>query len=210
MESLRECITIGNGPSLRNIPSSFLKSRPTIGVNYFPYYPHYHGGHTLDYWVCWDSNTLEANIPLLDGVHKFIPTRLSTDYRNFGFDTKEVTFWCNYAPMDGMGFDELYGVLYQNSLHAAWHIAEILEFNRILVVGYDCTVGIGEQGVGPDGKSNIPHFYDPDKPYVRARRQDELSGVIHTALKSKGIELINLSVPSMCTTLPREDWRAYA
>jgi len=65
-------LVIANGDGLLNIPISFLRKFPSIGMNHIAWYSDVLEGFMPNYWVALDDVPLE-NIPKLNGVTKFIP-----------------------------------------------------------------------------------------------------------------------------------------
>lgn len=199
-------LVIANGSSLLDVPVSFLKKYPTIGMNHIAWYSSVLEGFLPNYWVAVDKPPLE-NIPRLNGVTKLLPHYFKEEIQ----DTDEVTFFKFSDRIKGMPYSYKgyvsYGTTTMAAIHLAWHMGA----PNILVVGFNCTRAKNTlQRPAIAGINGSPHFYDPDREELFHPDWNKQAGFMRTFCEDNGSRIINLSNPTQCTALPEEDWRDWA
>jgi hypothetical protein len=202
-----EVIIVGNGTGLKNIPFAFLESRPCFVMNYFNYWVPF---LKPDYWLVLDPLCFGAAEYTEDTV-KFVKAHHQEVFGGI-FDEKLV-FYKMMEKIPGFIWTKDWGLKYSSTAHAALHLAEYMGVGTALMVGIDCTYGMGlYQDLGEDfkGLSRIPHFYDSRKHFSGyADQWDEHFGFFYKWASQRGMEVVNLSIPTRCTTLPRGDYQNY-
>ena len=204
-----ECIVIGNAPSLKNMPVSFLRSRPSMGMNYAAWYKEKMDNFESTYWAALDCGCFE-NIPRLDPeVPAFIPERFKNHILDNGWDRETNIYYALKDKIPGLGYTK--GTRYSSTLIAGIHImASVMGFKLILVVGFNCERPEATQGFGI-GKTSAPHWYDDDgKKGAYQLSWDTQVQWLQKFLEPQGVEILNLSTETMSINLPRADWRDYA
>ena len=210
-----EIVCVGSGPSLMNIPPSFLMQRTNIGVNFLPWWMPF---LELDYWIGLDSVPLEnLRVPRLRGVPKLVATRQKEYVEKQGYPLDDVVWFEMEEKIKGMPFRKGGGgIAYSTSLASAAHAADWMGAQTILLVGFDCTVGErnkdGVGGVGPvtgPGITRVPHFFDKAKAHGYKKKWEDQMLSLYAHFYKKGVRMVNLSRPTAARRLPNEDWRDY-
>lgn len=212
-----EMIVICNGSGLKNIPFAFLESRPSFAINFFPYWVPW---IKPTYWSVTDPRCFEViSHEALRGVPKFVPeyTLLFGEDENpekaEGYDAvkDEVVYYQYHEDIPrilnvkrGKGTGLRFGTTAIACAHHCWYMGA----SAVLLVGFDCTLGLVEyEG---EGLSKIPHFYDArNHKGEYAESWDKDFGSYATWASENGMEVVNLSVPTMSTTLIRSDLRGW-
>lgn len=198
-----EMIVVGCGPSLKNIPLGFLESRINIGVNllrqHIPWL-------ALDYWLALDQTTVSEYdvLPSVEGILKFIPHGFQNWFEKMGHWNDEFVSLALLDEVEGAPYSKDYGVAYSSSLPAAAQLAIEMGARRVFVTGFDCV----RKGDSP-GHYNLPHFYNAEIPGVYEESWDIQFGALHRHAENLGVEIINLSNPTMSRMLPKDDYRNY-
>lgn len=200
-------LVIANGSSLLDVPVSFLKKYPTIGMNHIAWYSPVLDGFMPDYWVALDIPPLE-NIPHLNGTTKLLPHYLKDESEE---DLSDAVFFKFPDRIPGLPYSHEGYVSYGTTTIAAIHLAWYMGAPNVLVVGFDCTRAKNpQQRPAKAGINGAPHFYDPDNEWLFHPNWNKQAGYIREFCEENGSRIINLSNPTQCTTLPEEDWRDWA
>lgn len=202
---------MGNGPSINQYPADFLKMKPSVAVNYFPWY---HKHVTPDFWTCWDTSPLLDMLPvaLMRGIKCIVNPKDLNYFQKKKIEVPKCYFWKNMEQHRGFGFQQTHGVTYTSSIHWACHIALfLLGFTTLYVLGFDCTTGTGSyQGKGIGA---VPHFYDlKEGEQVRYQAkwdQQFQEMILKYKEENRGWTIINLSTGSRAKLFPAEDWRPH-
>jgi hypothetical protein len=199
-------LVIANGSSLLDVPISFLRKYPTIGMNHIAWYKPILEGFLPTYWVALDKVPLE-NLPYLSGVTKFIPQYFEEDLG----ETEEVVYFKFVERVAGMPYSHEKFVDYGTTTLAAVHLAWYMGAPNILLVGFNCTRAKNPtRKPAIEGINGAPHFYDPHQEELFHPVWDKQAKAMRIYCENNGSRLINLSNPTQCTTLPEEDWRDWA
>jgi hypothetical protein len=205
-----EMIVICNGNGLKNIPFAFLESRPNFAINFFT---HWTPWLKIDYWAGTDARVFEMiEHETLKGIPKFLPAYIQLKEDEVPEENDEIVY---YKFTDRIpGFVNVtrghgLGLRYSTTAIACAHLAHYMGSPRVFVVGFDCTLGL--LVYEHHGLSQMPHYYDRrDHPSEHATAWDRQFGFFNDWLDGR-MEIINLSTPTMCETLPRADvfdfWR---
>lgn len=203
IHSGEEMLIIGAGPSLRNIPPAFLESRRSVTVNLVPaWYPFLH----FDYWVALDKHTVDPEIynavpSLSERTFKFVPRR----YRNW--IEQKTDFWdeswveLRLPEVPGVPWSKDYGAAFSSSLPAGAELAILMGAQRVLVVGFDCT-----RRNSAVTHYQLPHFYGADLPGEYEESWDRQFGRLRDWADDQGVEILNLSEPTVSRYLRRAHW----
>lgn len=180
-------IVAGNGPSISNVPDEFLKKYPLFCVNRWP--SAHHLGAT--YWTAWDTWSLVENLPMAQSKNMtvFLNKRIWEYYRNtFDIRDDSIVWYTTTGPI-GVPVNPKTGAVFIGTTHAAVWLSYLMGYKKILLVGFNCTIGI-------DPIHNNPHFYDEDKLAVYAEDWDMQMAAIATWLDDNDVDLVNLTDPT--------------
>lgn len=201
-----EVICIGNGPSLDGIPISFLRSRPSFGLNYLPAYSNLLDGFMPTYWLALDRVPLEVIPSLSQQIPKFVPHRQRKTIEAEGITAK-------YANIIGFNMSDMKhpgGMGYGTSLLAAAHIAGVhMGASTILLVGFDCAKAKKSKKPHDTGKTGCPHFYDADHEPKEMNGWCNMFSILDKYLNKTGQGIINLSNPTFCKSLTQRSVLQY-
>jgi hypothetical protein len=227
-----DMIIVGNGLSLLNIPVDFLNSLSSIGLNYGPWYtetladgsPSPLKGWVPTYWHALDPPCFLAIDRLLETTYAFVSEKDETDpeyLKRVGLENF-IPFRC-YDQVEGIGNTDGLGPTYSTSLLTAIHIGKHMGVRRFLTVGFDGTFAkqgttrVGDWKDNP-GLNRIPHWYngeavkynpdDPDEIY-KHEAYDEQAGECLEYMQQFEKEIINLSMPTLITTLPAGNYEKF-
>lgn len=209
-----EIIVVCNGPGLKNIPFAFLESRTNFTINFFAYWVPF---IKPDYWIVLDPLCYGA-AEYVNGTVKFIKEHAAPEFKGgcierFGeFDDKDTVFYQMRDRIPGFVFTEDWGLKYSTSAIAAAHLAQYMGASKVLLVGFDCTYGIGLYSDIDNfkGLSRIPHFYDHRHHFSGySGMWDEHFRDFAEWSKEQGTEVLNLSIPTKSKYLERGDYREY-
>ncbi len=201
-------IVIGNGPSLNDIPVSFLQRYPSFGTNRI-YLLH---GFTPTYYVCVTPLVVEQYAPEIWGVQckqKFITEKRSAMVRG-SLPLYSSNVPC-FSRTPNVFVYEGYTVTYVCLQLAFW-----MGFKTVLLVGVDHAYQFQGQPNeehrldGPDvnhfssgyfsgARWNNPDLSQSERAYKMAR----------TVFESAGRGIINCSTRTALDVFPRADWKAY-
>jgi hypothetical protein len=196
-------ICMGSGPSLLNVPVEFLRSMPTVGINFGPYYSDLLDGFIPQYWVALDTNPMVMLDHLPDEVIKFIPNRQEKRIRANG-----LRLWnCVFIEIAAMPRPE--GTGYSTTMVAAVQLALYLGAPNALVVGFDCTTGQKSDALPEPGKTGTAHFYDPDRGAKYMPGWDSNLGKFAEWAKAMGKGVWNLSNPTMSRYVPKSTYQEW-
>lgn len=187
------CVVIGNGPSLNDIPNSFLEKYPSFGCNFI----HMREGFTPTYYVTGDWRVIQEQgaqiAERFSEIPKFVPTPGSMDR----WKPRGVCRFKRSGVKIGLG-SPVAGMSYKTVVHIAVQLAIFMGFTTILVVGID-------------GGDQQDHFYGID-PKIRAnegRVRGWEEGYSELMFRFPSVKILNVSERSTLTALPRGDWRDY-
>lgn len=227
-----DMIIVGNGPSLLNIPVGFLNSLPSIGINYGPWYsetladgtPSPFRGWVPTYWHALDPHCFLVIDRLPETVYAFVSEKDEQDpeyLKRVGL-ANFIHYRC-FDQVEGVGNTSGLGPSYSTSLLSATHVAHHMGVRRFLYVGFDGTFAkegttrVGDWKDNP-GVNRIPHWYNgdavkynPDDPseIFKHEAYDEQAGECLKFMQRFGKEIINLSMPTLCTTLPAGNYEKF-
>jgi len=202
-------LVIANGSSLLDVPVSFLRKYPSIGMNHIAWYSPLLDGFLPNYWVALDIPPLE-NIPHLNGVTKLLPHYLEEEIEG---DLDNGVFFKFSDEIPGMPYSHRDGgyVSYSTTTLGAIHLAWYMGAPNIIIVGFNCTLAKNPTfRPAIAGINGAPHFYDPDQEELFHPNWNKGAGLMLDFCEKNGSRLVNLSNPTQCTTLPEEDWREWA
>lgn len=202
-----EVIIVGNGPGLKNIPFAFIESRPCFVMNFFSAWVPF---LKPDYWLVLDPLCFNGAEYTEDTI-KFVKEHHKPNFMDYADD--KTVFYQMRDKISGFPWTNDWGLKYSSTAHAALHLAQYMGSPKALLVGVDCTYGMGmyeDLGENFKGISRIPHFYDPRYHFSGyADQWDEDFGKFVAWATPKGMEVVNLSIPTMSKRLPRGDYRDY-
>lgn len=205
------CVVIGNGPSLRDIPVSFLRKYSTFGTNRI----YLLDGFVPTYYACVNPLVIEQfqkdirEIPAqakfitdTDGWHKQIPGALklhSARIPAFSYNPEERIY---------EGFTVTFVCL---------QLAFYMGFKQVLLVGVDHSF----QYQGDPNEERVMQGADPNHfsaDYFQGARWNNPDLMRSAAAYSQAQviyslaerEIINCSTHTELTVFPCEDWRKYA
>jgi hypothetical protein len=217
-----DMIIVGNGPSLLNIPVEFLISLPSIGLNYGPWYtdiladgsPSPFKGWVPTYWHGLDPHCFQVIDIMPPTVYAFLSEKDEKDPEYLKrVDTPNFIHYRCYDQVRTVGNTDGLGPTYSTSILSATHIAHHMGVRRFLFVGFDCTFAhqgterVGDWADNP-GVNRIPHWYNGEA--VKFKPTDiyqhpayaEQAEICLEFMQQFDKEIINLSMPTLCTTLP--------
>lgn len=180
-------IVVGNGPSLKTVAGAFLRSRPTIVMNWLP---RWRTDFVPTYWVCQDTICLPAIGFLPDETLRYRLSSLPNLNRWPAEPIEQNTEWTT------------------TTLLAA-EMAMAMGASTILIVGFDCSMNDGVYQNRGEGITAQPHFYDVRKPEFKHEKWNYQAGVLGKIAEDAGVRVLNLSDPTYCDTMLRgqvEDW----
>ncbi len=227
-----DMIIVGNGEGLVNIPVEFLNSLPSIGLNYGTWYietladgsPSPLKGWVPTYWHALDTHCFLAIDHLPKTTYAFVSEKDEKDpeyQKRVGLENF-ISFRC-FDQVEGIGNTSGLGPSYSSSMLTAIHIADHMGVRRFLIVGMDGTFAkegttrVGDWKDNP-GVNRIPHWYngdlvkyDPDDPgeIFLHPAYEEQSGICLEYMQQFGKEIINLSMPTLITTLPAGNYEKF-
>lgn len=201
-----EVIVVCNGPGLKNIPFAFIESRPNFVINFFPYWAPW---VRINYWLALDPICFKALEHAKEAV-KFIKSHQANVFK--GYEDENLVFYEMRDQVPGFVWTEEWGLKYSTTALAAAHLGVYMGASKVLLVGFDCTYGMGlyQNLADFEGLSRIPHFYDKRKHFNGySGMWDEHFRIFADWAEGQGTEIINLSVPTASKHLKREDYRDY-
>jgi hypothetical protein len=201
------CIVVGNGPSLNDIPLSFLNEYPSFGTNRI----YLLNGFSPWYYVATNPLVLSQFLPeikAMDCIKKFVPDNWEHAIPgSLGMHMRGG----RYFSIEGKRIHEGYTVTY-----VCLQLAYYMGFTRVLLVGVDHSYQYAghpnEEYVleGDDPNHFTPEYFtgcawnNPDL------RESELSYTLALlAFNDAGREIINCSTKTQLLVFPRGDWRDY-
>ena len=139
------CLVIGNGPSLKDVPNSFLDQYPSFGTNriFLKYVP--------TYYVVVNPLVIEQNKAIIEILpcDKFLPFGYDFKCEHHGFlASTQKQFSHNPDKWIAEGFTVTYGCL---------QLAYYMGFTTVLLVGVDHRYKFS-------GEPNEPHLFEGDDP----------------------------------------------
>lgn len=201
------CLIIGNGPSLADIPKFVINSYPNFACNFFPVHVR---DVVVDHLVVTDKLVMK-NRKLWDAVDATTTVFAFARWVDEVDIPRGVVPYMNTEdPIPGFTMGSVWGQYFPTSAHAACWIADYIGYEKFLLVGMDGTVQVRElDGVDDEGRSNLPHFYDPNHEGRHSKLWDIAWGNMYRFMYKKGKEIVNLSTKTEITQLPQEDWHVY-
>jgi hypothetical protein len=209
-----EMIVVCNGPGLKNIPFAFIESRPHFVLNFFAAWVPF---LRPTYWVVLDPLCFRA-AEYVNGTVKFVKGHQEEAFlhemsiQGMDPDQDQVVFYQMRDKIPNFVWTEEWGVKYSTSAIAASHLAVHMGASKVLLVGFNCTYGMGlyEDLDNFKGISRIPHFYDPRNHFSGYSEMWD----IHFAhfrdwAEEQGTEVVNLSIPTESQYLKRESYLDY-
>ena len=196
-------LCLGTGASLNNLPVEFLRSMPSIGINYLPHYSNLLDDFMPPYWVALDTNPMEMLDSLPSDVVKFVPNR------------QEKRLKAANRSLDGVVFFEIAAMPrpdkagYSTTMVAAIQIALYMGAPNVLVAGFDCTRGNKSDALPEPGKTGTRHFYDPERGQQYMPGWDKNVGHFSDWATSVGRNVWNISEPTMSRMVPKSDYREW-
>ena len=200
------CVIIGNGPSLRDVPFSFLQKYPTFGANKI-YKLH---GFTPTYYVCVDRTMLIRNIDQIKSVLSeliFVP-------RSF------LMAGDNIIPFREVSLRE-FSTDAEKGLWGGWTVTFIslqlaywMGFSRVLLVGVDHRYQFPKgtfakrfeikrlRSTGHDINHFTPDYHERGEYFMAApdlRKMDASYQMAQLAYSMAGREILNLTHGSALT-----------
>lgn len=201
-----EVIVVCNGPGLKNIPFGFIESRTNFAMNFFS---HWVPWIRVDYWLVLDPICFKAMVPA-EGSIKFLKAHHQHLFDEYPDD--DLVFYSMRDRIPGFTYTEDWGTKYSTTAIAAAHLAKYMGASKVLLVGFDCTYGIGLYQNLPDfeGLSRIPHFYDPKNHFSGySGMWDEHFRDFAAWAEEDGMEVVNLSTPTQSKYLKRGEYQDY-
>lgn len=194
-------LCIGTGASLLDIPTEFLSSMPSIGINYLTYYSDLIDGFLPTYWIALDSGPLVMLDQMSLDMPRFILDR--HEKRAQVYDTTNVAFFeiSSMPRPDGVG--------YSTTMAAAVQLALFMGADNALIVGFDCTKGNKSDALPEPGKTGAQHFYDPKNGRRYAPEWDKNVGQFAKWAEHMGKGVWNLSPFTMAKQVPCSDYRRW-
>lgn len=210
-----EAIVACNGPGLKNIPFSFLESRPLFVLNFFITWASF---IEPTYWLSLDPLCFKAAEHVKGKTIRVIKDHNQEQFErecenwSIELDPEKTVYYQMRDEIPGIRWSEKHGTKYSTSAIAAAHLAVHTGVRKVLLVGFDCTYGIGHYEDIHDfqGVSRIPHFYDPRKHFTGySGMWDDHFGLFAKWAEERGVEVLNLSIPTKSKSLRRGDYRDY-
>ena len=196
-------LCIGTGASLLDIPVDFLRSMPSIGINYLTYYSDLIDGFYPTYWVALDTGPMIMLDKMPPEIVRFIANRQEKRIRAAGRDMQSTVFF----EIAAMPRPDRAG--YSTSMAAAVQLALYMGAPNALLVGFDCTKGNKSDALPEPGKTGTPHFYDPDRGRQYQPGWDKNIGQFSKWAQSVGKRVWNLSPFTMSTMVPRSTYEKW-
>lgn len=198
---------MGNGPSLDNVSLDFLRSRPSFGLNYMPTYNDLLDGFMPTYWLALDQHPTEIIPSLPYDLPKFIPRRKQDNFEKDNDEKRRRGKDILYPNLVGFKMGDMKqpaAMGYGSSLIAAAHVAGAhMKAKRIFLVGFDCEKAMQSKKPYKMGKVGCPHFYDPDHAGKHMKGWCNQMGIYAKWLQKRGQDMINLSHPTTCKSVPQ-------
>jgi hypothetical protein len=184
-------LCLGTGVSILNTPVDFLRSMPSVGINYLPYYNDLLDGFMPTYWVALDTGPTVLLNTMPKEVVRFIPTRQRSRVLAAGRSLDSTILF----EMDDMPRPIRSG--YSTTMAAAVQIALYMGAKNVLVDGFDCTRGNRSDSKADPGKTGTQHFYDPKCGKAYAPGWDKNVAEYASWAEERGRRVLNISNPTM-------------
>ncbi len=194
-------LCIGTGASLNDIPVDFLRSMPSIGINYLPYYSDLLDGFLPTYWIALDTGPMVMLDQMPLDIIRFVPERQKK--RLAGRNLESVVFF-EIASMPRPS-----GVGYSTTMAAAVQLGLYMDADNILLAGFDCTKGNKSDAVPEPGKTGTQHFYDPKNGRQYAPEWDKNVGQFARWADNTGKAVRNLSPFTMAQEVQRSNYQEW-
>lgn len=185
------------------VPPDVFRIRDSFAINYFPHYSEQVWGERIipTYFVSMDATVILDTLEDTPGVPKFMYAATPGIKQKVG-KNKEVVWWLDTEPKDGILWRDQGGNFYPSSGHGAAWLASYMGYHTIILLGMDCTTGRYRAEAPNKGKGFIPHFYDPHHEPLYSETWDRHWGLLRRNLEPKDFLMVNLSPTTMCTSIP--------
>jgi hypothetical protein len=204
------CLVIGNGPSLREIPRSFLLKWPAFGSNRI----YLLDGYTPEFYACINPLVCEQSLPQIRQmacVEKFIRAEYAGQVPgSLPLQSLPVPI---FSPDPERGVYEGYTVTY-----VLLQLAFFMGFETALLVGVDHHY----QFSGWPNEERIANGHDPNHFHPEyfsggtrwnnpdLTRSEAAYRAARTCWEAAGRQIINLTPGSKLEVFPKGDWREWA
>lgn len=196
-------LCIGTGPSLSDIPVDFLRSMPSIGINYLPYYSSLLDGFLPTYWIALDTGPMVMLDLMPSDITRFVPSRQEKRIKAAGQSMENTVFF----EISAMPRPDRAG--YSTTMAAAVQLSLYMGTPNSLLVGFDCTKGNKSDAVPELGKTGTQHFYDPKNGRRYAPEWDKNVGQFAKWAESVDRDVWNLSSFTMAKEIQQSDYREW-
>ncbi len=189
---------LGNGPSLNDIPVSFLESYPSIGCNTicekYDFEPWY--------YVAVDSRVMNEYggtvLQRFAEIPKFIPTPNLDAWQGENF----VRWYHRPGPLV-LKADDFFngaGITYISAMDVMLQLAFLMGFTTMLIVGMDHGYRRAHFWGADEGGSNLGsgEWWSI---------VDDAHRELFAGLCREGVAVLNISTHSNCRVFPRGDWK---
>ena len=201
---MKRCLVVGCGPSLAEIPNSFLDKYPTFGGNrvYLKYEP--------DYYVSVDANNMLEHVDEIDALKsiKYISNRWSFKVKDSISLASLGKPEFSYEPL--VWVNEGWTVTFVMLQLAYWH-----GFEEVGLLGIDHRYSIpGEPGDMYTGKDE-DHFTDEyyhgesTRPVPILSLPEGAYKLSEEAYRLAGRRVVNLTTNSALDIFEKEDWHTW-
>lgn len=202
---MKTALVIGNGPSLADIPNSFLDKYPTFGANriYLKYTPTYYSFFD----PLWMGNYID-DIIALDCEHKHIDARLADKVPGCHSIKQLGSYQFSITPLEYVFGG--YTVTYIN-LQLAYYYG----FDRIGLIGVDhfyAPHGLPEtQQMGKDLNHFDPDYYSDGDEWMQPELRLTMPAykLAKHFYEKNGGEIINITPDSKLDVFEKRDWHDF-
>jgi hypothetical protein len=203
---MKTCLIIGNGPSLADIPNSFLDKYPTFGSNriYLKYTPDYYAfcdklwiKHYIEdikkltckeKWIYWQyAHYVPGSIPIYNNARRrefsYEPPHWLHDGCTVTFVHLQIAFWHGFERVGLIGVDHYYG--YDTKPYAV--------------------------RTGKENAHFTPDYYDDHVSYwsPNLERTTGSYEIAKEAYEKVGRKIINITPGSHLDVFDKEDWQTW-
>jgi hypothetical protein len=183
-------LCLGTGRSILNTPVEFLKSMPSIGINFLPYYKDLLDGFMPTYWTALDTPPLMVMDVMPAEIVRFLPSNHRIRADQAGHDISNVVvFDIRNMPKPLKGE-------YTTTMSAAIQIALYMGAKNVLIDGFDCTTGYRNNVGTQPGVTGTAHFYDREGGVKYAKHWDLNIGIWSSWSEPRGQHIWNISDPT--------------
>ena len=196
-------LCLGTGPSLLDMPVDFLRSMPSIGINYLPHYSDLLDGFLPTYWIALDTGPMVLLDEMPSDIVRFIPKRQEKRIQVAGHSVDNTVFFeiASMPRPDRTG--------YSTTMAAAVQLALYMGTPNALIAGFDCTKGNKSDALPELGKTGTQHFYDPQNGRRYAPEWDKNVGRFAKWAENTGKAVWNLSSFTMAESIQRSTYQEW-